>query len=152
MENFDAFYRWMKVREGRLYLGFVALDVSKNDIGNEIIENYSGEGFCNNSLDVEGQGWATWKSGLTAGLQFALSYSSDFWTVKINKLSGKPFMDTNPTIIGYTCILAFIEQSNVLIDEQIIKEIEEFVYSSWYNGNEGKVPNFSKLTFEESSF
>ncbi|WP_264530688.1 hypothetical protein [Flavobacterium sp. N502540] len=61
-------------------------------------------------------------------------------------------MDTNPTIIGYTCILAFIEQSNVLIDEQIIKEIEEFVYSSWYNGNEDKVPNFSELTFSERSF
>ncbi|MNU11925.1 hypothetical protein D3C72_2601630 [compost metagenome] len=57
-------------------------------------------------------------------------------------------MDTNPTIVGYTGILAFIEQTNVVISNEIIQDIEEFVYSSWYNGNEKKIPDFNELIFK----
>ena len=57
-------------------------------------------------------------------------------------------MDTNPAIVGYAGILAFMEQTNVAISNHIIQDIEEFVYSSWYNGNEKKIPDFNELIFK----
>jgi hypothetical protein len=145
MENLDQFYRWMKVKNGRLYMAVVDLDIVKNEIGNEILENYSGYGYSDHSVDVGQEGWERWKEGLREGLQFALLHSSDFWTIKINGLSGKPFMDTNAAIIGYTGILAFIKQTNVVIDN--LQEIENFVFTSWNNGIEDKIPDFKELIF-----
>ena len=51
-----------------------------------------------------------WKRGLKKGLEFAFLNSLDFWTIEINGLKGRSFMDTNPTIIGYTGILAFLNR------------------------------------------
>ena len=141
-------FRWMKIKNGRLHLAVVNLNIQKNRIGNEIIENYSEMAFCNNSINVGINGFEGWKIALMAGLNFAASHSDDFWTITINSVSGKPFMDTNPTIVGYTGILAFIEQTNVIINKQIIQDVEDFVYSSWYNGNDEKIPDFNKLTFK----
>ncbi|MET0944892.1 MAG: hypothetical protein ABWY22_05760 [Flavobacterium sp.] len=141
-------FRWMKIKNGRLHLAVVNLNIQKNGTGNKIIENYPEGKICNNSIDVGINGFEDWKIALKAGLKFAASFSQDFWTITINEVSGKPFMDTIPTIVGYTGILAFIEQANVVISNEIIQEIEEFVYSSWYNGNEKKIPDFNELIFK----
>ena len=33
-------FRWMKIKNGRLHLAVVNLNIQKNGTGNEIIENY----------------------------------------------------------------------------------------------------------------
>ncbi|KFF05589.1 hypothetical protein [Flavobacterium reichenbachii] len=109
MRKSDDDFRWMKVKNGRLHFAVVNLSIEKNEIGNEIIENYSGDGFSNNSIEIGTDGLEDWKLGLRKGLEFVLLNSSSFWTVTINGLEGKPFMDTNPTIVGYTGILALLK-------------------------------------------
>ena len=141
-------FRWMKFKNGRLHLAIVNLHIEHNDIGNEIIENYPEARFCNNSIEVGTNGFEDWKMALKAGLNFAVSHSMDFWTITINDLLGKPFIDTNPAIVGYTGILAFMQQTNVVINSQIIQDIEGFVYSSWYDGNETKIPDFNELVYK----
>jgi uncharacterized protein (DUF488 family) len=81
-------------------------------------------------------------------LEFILSKNVDFWEININGLEGKPITDTNPTIVGYTGILAFCEKTNFKLDKNLLEQIENFVYTSWDNGNAEKVPNFYKLSFE----
>jgi hypothetical protein len=148
MRNSDLDYRWMKVKNGRLHLAVVNLNIRKNEIANEIIENYFGDGFSNNAIDIGETGWEDWKKGLKKGLEFAFLNSLDFWTIEINGLEGRPFMDTNPTIIGYTGILAFLKQTNILLDEEVLQSLEDFVFRSWEGRNAEKMPDFSKLTFE----
>lgn len=143
----DSGFRWMKVKNGRLHMAVVKLDIQKNNIGNEIIENYSGNGYSDLSIDVELEGMKTWKEGLIKGLEFALSLSTDFWTITINKLEGRPAMDANPTIIGYTGILCFLDKTNIVIDKDKLLKIEDFVFGSW-GKNENKIPNFNELIFE----
>ncbi|WP_316633789.1 hypothetical protein [uncultured Flavobacterium sp.] len=149
MKSTDLDYRWMKVKNGRLHLAVVNLNIVKNEIENLIIENYPKEEFCDNSIEVGENGWEDWKKGLRKGLEFALSNSSDFWTITINGLSGKPFMDTNPTIVGYTGILAFVEMTNTPIDEEILQQLEAYVFRSWEGDNAEKVPDFNNLMIEE---
>lgn len=141
MVNDNSGFRWMKVKNGRLHLAFVELDIQKNDFKNEIIEDYLINGFDNYSEAIK-----PWRKGLINGLKFALSESSDFWKIKINKLEG-PYLDANPTIIGYTVILAFLEKAELVIDKERLEEIEHFVYESW-GENAEKIPNFYELNFE----
>jgi hypothetical protein len=148
MKNDFEGFRWMNYREGRSYFAIVTLDIKKNEAKNEIIENYSGSGFSNQGIDVGVVGMETWKKGLLKGLEFALLYSSDFWKITINGLYGKPITDTNPTIIGYIGILAFLASTQVVIDEDNLEKLENYVYESWDDGNSDKIPYFDKLIFE----
>ncbi|KFF17555.1 hypothetical protein [Flavobacterium hydatis] len=148
MRNSDNDYRWLKYKNGKSYFAIVNLDIEKSEIKNEIIENYSGMGYSNHSIDVGSEGMESWKKGLIAGLEFALSFSSDFWKIVINKVEGKPMTDTNPTIIGYTGILAFLEATEIVIDKQLLQQLEEFVYDSWKENSDERKPNFSIRIFE----
>lgn len=142
MKNQGLDYRWVKYKNGRPYFAIVNLSIEKDEIKNQIIENYSGIGYSDHSIDVRSEGMETWKKGLIAGLEFALSCSSDFWKIIINKVEGKPMTDTNPSIIGYTGILAFLEATEIIIDEQVLRQLEDFVYDSWEVNNAEKIPNF----------
>jgi hypothetical protein len=147
MRNSEQDYRWMKYKSGKSYFAIVNLDIIKNETGNEIIENYSGNGYSNHSIDVGKEGMETWKKGLIKGLEFALLHSSDFWTITINKVEGKPVTDSNPAIIGYVGILSFSEQTRVEISAEIIDNLEDFVFHSWNGNNAEKIPNFDTRTF-----
>lgn len=149
MRNSDNDFRWMKVKNGRLHLAVVNLSIERNEIGNVIIENYPDSGYSNNSIDVGENGWEVWKMGLRKGLEFALSKSSDFWTITINGIEGKPFMDTNPTIIGYAGILAFLKQANIAIEEEVLQRLQEYVFRSWEDNNAEKIPDFNNFMLEE---
>lgn len=147
MRKSDDDFRWMKVKNGRLHFAVVNLSIEKNEIGNEIIENYSGDGFSNNSIEIGTDGLEDWKLGLRKGLEFVLLNSSSFWTVTINGLEGKPFMDTNPTIVGYTGILALLNQTTIVIDEEVLQKLQDYVFRSWEGNNADKIPNFKELIF-----
>jgi hypothetical protein len=142
MKNQGLDYRWVKYKNGRPYFAIVNLSIEKDEIKNQIIENYSGIGYSNHSIDVGSEGMETWKKGLIAGLEFALSCSFEFWKITINAVVGKPITDTNPTIIGYTGILGFLEATEIIIDEQVLRQLEDFVYDSWEVNNVEKTPNF----------
>ncbi|MFD2942039.1 hypothetical protein [Flavobacterium notoginsengisoli] len=142
MTNYDSAFRWMKVKNGRLHFASIELDIQKNDFENKIVDDYLVNGFKNDS-----EGIKPWKKGLIRGLEFTLSKSSNFWTIVIKELQA-PVLDSNPAIIGYTAILAFIEKTKIIIDEDDLRKIELFVYESWKGSNADKVPNFNKLIFE----
>ncbi|MFB9076422.1 hypothetical protein ACFFLS_24415 [Flavobacterium procerum] len=135
-------FRWMKVKNSRLHFAAIELDVQKNNLKNEIVENYLINGYDNNS-----EGIKIWKLGLLKGLEFALSKSSDFWTITIKSLEA-PVLDSNPTIIGYTALLAFSEKAKITVDSNDLDKVENFVYDSWKGNNAEKIPNFFKLIFE----
>lgn len=149
MNNFGQNFRWMKVKNGKLHFALVNLHVQKNETENEIIEDYSGYKYSSDLMDVSHKGFNVWKTGLRNGLEFALSCSSDFWTIKINELSGS-HLDTNAVILGYTGILAFIKETDIIISN--LQEVEDFVFTSWDNGIIDKIPNFNELTFADNVY
>ena len=140
-------YQFLKVKNGKFYFAFINLEIEISDFRNEIIENFSGVGYSNHSIDVGENGADNWKLGLRRGLEFALSLSDNFYKITVNKLEGK-ITDTNPTIIGFTGILAFCKQSNNNLSEQLLMQLESFVYSSWDEKNFEKIPNFKNLNFD----
>ena len=139
-------YQFLKVKNGKFYFAFIYLEIEISDFRNEIIENFSGVGYSNHSIDVGENGADNWKLGLRQGLEFALSLSDNFYKITVNKLEGK-ITDTNPTIIGFTGILAFCKQSNNNLSEELLMKLESFVYSSWDEKNFEKIPNFKNLNF-----
>ena len=140
-------YQFLKVKNGKFYFAFINMEIEISDFKNEIIENFSGDGYSNHSIDVGENGADNWKLGLRRGLEFALSLSDNFYKITVNKLEGK-ITDTNPTIIGFTGILAFCKQSNNNLSEQLLMQLESFVYSSWDDKNFEKIPNFKNLNFD----
>ncbi|GGF02438.1 hypothetical protein [Flavobacterium limi] len=127
-----------------MYFALVNLHIQKNETGNEIIEDYSGYKYYTDLMDVRYQGFNVWKSGLRNGLEFALSHSSDFWTIRINGFCAS-YLHTSATVLGYTGILAFIEETDIVISN--LQEVEDFVFTSWNNGIIGEIPDFNELTF-----
>ena len=144
MINSDQNFRWQKVKNGLLHFAIVNLYIQKNEKGNEIIEDYSGYKYSSDLLDVRHEGFNTWKTGLRNGLEFALSHSSDFWTIRINGFCAS-HMDTNATILGYTGVLAFIKETDIVISN--LQEVENFVFTSRNDGMIDKIPNFNELAF-----
>lgn len=140
-------YRFIKYKNGLSYFATVNLEIEKNDNRNQVIENYSGIGYSNHSVDVGKIGMEDWKKGLIKGLEFVLSYSPEFMKITVHQVSGKPITDTNPTIVGYTAILAVLEKVNISIDPEKLEQLENFVYKSWENGNDQKIPDFENLRF-----
>jgi len=140
-------YQFLKVKNGKFYFAFINMEIEISDFKNEIIENFSGDGYSNHSIDVGENGADNWKLGLRRGLEFALSLSDKFYKISVNKLEGK-VTDTNPTIIGFTGILAFCKQSNNNLSEELLMQLESFVYSSWDEKNFEKIPNFKNLNFD----
>ena len=140
-------YQFLKVKNGKYYFAFINLEIEISDFKNEIIENFSGDGYSNHSIDVGENGADNWKLGMRRGLEFALSLSDNFYKITVNKLEGK-ITDTNPTITGFTGILAFCKLSNNNLSEELLMQLESFVYSSWDEKNFEKIPNFKNLNFD----
>ncbi|WP_163399804.1 hypothetical protein [Flavobacterium fluviatile] len=144
MINSDQNFRWQKVKNGLLHFAIVNLHIQKNEKRNEIIEDYSGYKYSSDLMDVRHEGFNTLKTGLRNGLEFALSHSSDFWTIRINGFCTS-YIDTNATILGYTGILAFIKETNIIMSN--LKEVENFVFTSRNDDLINKIPNFNELIF-----
>lgn len=141
-------YKWLKIKNGKPYFAIIDLSVEQNPGQNEIIENYHGEGFSNHSLNVGIRGATSWKIGVKKGLEFILSRNKSFWKININGLQGKPVTDTNPTIVGFTAILALCEVLEMELEKNTLEELQNFVFKSWENENAEKIPNFEILSFE----
>ncbi|WP_298141368.1 hypothetical protein [Flavobacterium sp.] len=144
-------FRLLKVKNGKPFFAIINLEVSRNDNENEVIEEYHGEGWKGQGSieSVTMNGYEDWKKAVKNGLEFAFSNSHEKWKVKIKKVEGRIFTDTNPTIVGYVTILAFYKQINLELDSDLKNKIENFTFKSWENKNYEKIPNFINLVYEE---
>ena len=143
-------YRLLKVKNGKPFFAIINIKVNPSDSENEIIEEYTGEGWTKqgNIESAPLKGYDSWKKAVINGLEFAFSKSNKKWIVKIKKLEGRIGIDTNPTVVGYTAILAFCKQTNLELDFDTSKQIENFAFKSWDNKNHEKIPNFLNLQYE----
>ncbi|HLO72664.1 MAG TPA: hypothetical protein VK164_01895 [Flavobacterium sp.] len=144
-------YKLLKVKNGKPFFAVINIEVYKSDNENEIIEEYSGEGWTRqgNIENIQSKGYEDWKKAVRSGLEFAFSISNQKWKVKIKKVEGRIATDTNPTIIGFATILAFCEKTNLKLESEIIDKIENFTFKSWENRNHEKIPNFKNLGYDK---
>ena len=150
MINDNLDYQFFKVKNGKPFFAIVNLEVSRSDADNEIIEEYSGEGWFKQGQieSVPNKGYDLWKKAVIQGLEFAFSFSNEKWKVRIKKVEGRIATDTNPTVVGFVTILAFCEQTNLNLDSDFKSKLEEFTFKSWDNNNDEKIPDFFKLDYE----
>lgn len=143
-------YRLLKVKNGKPFFAIINIEVSRNDSKNEIVEEYSGEGWIRqgNIESIPLKGYESWKKAVISGLEFVFSKSNEKWTVKIKKVEGRIGTDTNPTIVGFATILAFCKRTNLELDFDLNSQLENFTYNSWENKNYEKIPNFMNLDYE----
>ncbi|WP_202700829.1 hypothetical protein [Flavobacterium sp. UGB4466] len=154
-------YRWQKIKNGKPFLAIMNLEISKNDNQNEIIEEYDGKGWVGMgnfvsipAKDEPGKAhFRNWRKAVIKGLEFVFSKTDTKWTVKIKKVEGLIATDTNPTIVGYAAILAFCRQTNLELDFDTSRKIEDFTFKSWEVKNSDiKIPNFTDLKYEDDDF
>lgn len=143
-------FKFLKVKNGKPFFAIINLEITKNESENEIIDEYTGVGWetQGNIESVPMKGYDTWKKAVRRGLEFVFLHSSQKWKVTIKKVEGRVCTDTNPTIIGYTTILAFCQQTNLELAIDIKNKLEEFTFSSWENENDTKIPDFINLEYE----
>jgi hypothetical protein len=144
-------YRWTKFKNGIGSVAMVYIDVVPNLVGiNEIKEHYAGQGFTGQGYmeGVPENGYDSWKIAARCGLEYAFSLVDNYWTVHINRIKGIS-TDTNPAIVGYTMLRAFLDRINFELDNSQIETLEEFVLSSWLKPDQQLIPNFFDLTFTE---
>jgi len=152
MTNDTTVYRWTKFKNGIGSVALVTLEVEKNSVSkNEILEHYSGQGFTSQGYieEVPETGCDSWKIAARHGLEYAFSLIDTYWTVDIKKIEGRVATDTNPTIVGYTVLRAFLDKINFQLDDKQIEILEDFVLSSWTKPYKELIPNFFNLTFTE---
>lgn len=153
METGD--YRWMRHRNGIGVVAIVNISVSINkNACNEIIERYNGSGFtgqgCIESVPKEnGIGYDTWKVAARNGLLYAMSLTSQYWTVVINKVEGIAIINTNPTVVGYTAMRAFLEQVGISLDAVQEQRFEALISESRTEPTQNFVPDFFSNTLSE---
>ena len=145
-------YRWSKFKNGIGMVAIVTLSVERSSIEQNVIrEHYSGNGFTSQGYieEVPEHGYDSWKNAARNGLEYAFLQIDDFWTVDIYKIEGRDFIDTNPTVVGYTVMRAFFDKINFQLDPNQIETIEEFVMSSWSKPYIELIPDFLSMKFIE---
>jgi len=152
MTNETTSYKWTNIKNGIGSVAIVNLDVIPNSLTqNEIVEHYSGQGFTSqgNIEEVPEHGYDSWKIAARHGLEYAFSLTDTYWTVHIMKIKGRIATDTNPTIVGYTVLRAFLDKINFQLNDKQIGVLEEFALSSWTEPYKELIPDFFSLTFKE---
>jgi hypothetical protein len=152
MTNSKLPYAWTKVKNGARSVALVALAVEQSSSSrNQVIECYTGEGFTSQGIieEVPENGYDSWKISARHGLEYGFSLVDSFWTVTIHKIEGRVGTDTNPAIVGYTVLRAFLDRINFQLSEKHIETLEDFVLSSWAKPYRELIPDFFSLTFTE---
>ena len=145
-------YRWIKIKNGVGQVAIVTLAIVANvNSKNEVLEYYAGAGFTSqgNLEEVPADGYESWKIAVRNGLSYGFSLAKGFWKVSIYRIEGRAFIDTNPTVAGYTALRAFCSQIGLQLEEGKIEMLEQFVDSSWTKPYKELIPDFFNLTFTE---
>lgn len=133
-------------------VAIVNIDVLPNISGHNVIkEHYAGKGFFSQGYieEVPEAGYESWKLAAIKGLEFAFSMVETNWTVHINKIEGRAFTDTNPTVVGYTIMMAFFDKIGFQPNVNQIGVFEEFVSKSWNKPYKELIPDFFNMTYTE---
>ena len=143
-------FRFLKIKNGKPFFAIVNLEISRSENGNEVIEEYLGEGWKSQGIieSIPTIGYEDWKRAVRKGLEFVFSLTNEKWKVKIKKVEGRILTDTNPTVVGFATILAFCEQANLELDSNLKSKIEDFTFRSWEKNNAERIPNFIDLEYE----
>jgi hypothetical protein len=144
-------YKWAKVKNGIPSVSIINIEITPSlENENKIIEYYSGSGFTSQGYieEVPAIGYNDWKLGVKQGLEYAFSLVNSNWLIHINRLEGL-HTDTNPSVVGYTAIRAFLDRIEFQLDDNKIEILEEFVFSSWQRPYKILIPDFFTLTFTE---
>ncbi|PSL33315.1 hypothetical protein [Chitinophaga ginsengisoli] len=145
-------FRWKISKNGIRSVAFVNIEVFPNPQGrNEIEEHYSGKGFVSQGYmeEIPAIGYDSWKLAARNGLQYAFSLITTHWTVRIHKIEGRSVTDTNPTVVGYTVLLAFLDKIGFRIDREQTDMFEAFVLNSWTKPYKELIPDFFNLSYME---
>jgi len=148
MKSSDFIFQ--KIRNGKPHFAIINLDVEQAEFENEITENYSGEGFRSQGYieSVPYKGYDEWKIAAKNGISFVLELTNQKWRITINSIEGRIGTDTNPTIVGHAAILALANLIDLEIDDNLKKDLEDFVFQSWDNDNWNEIPNFKSLSYK----
>lgn len=57
--------------------------------------------------------------------------------------------DTNPTVVGYTILLAFLDRIGIRLKSEQIEIFEDYVLKSWVKPYKEVIPDFFNLTYTE---
>lgn len=147
-------YKWVKITKGVGLFAIVSLTVSPSLLKqNVIVERYTGHGFSSQGHleSVPAHGYDSWKLGALCGLEYGLSPVDTYWEIFLLKIEGRVLTDTNPTVVAYTTLRAFLDAVNVVPDNERLKQLEDFVLKSWEPPYKELIPNFFTLTFTEFS-
>ena len=136
--------KWFRNRHG---FAIVNLDVSP-ETENKIIEQFSGKGwFGQGNIDaISKNGFDNWKTAAKRALEYAFTFTDNYYTVTINSIEGLIATDTNATVVGYVTILAFFDKIGYTPEKAFTDNLEEFVLSSWKQTHDA-TPNFFDFTF-----
>lgn len=152
MTENEICYQWGKIKNGISLAAMVTLVVIENTSNyNEILEHYSGIGFTSQGKNesITPDGYYSWKLAARHGLKYAFSFTDAFWTVDIKKIEGREFIDTNPTVVAYTVMRAFLDKVCYKLNPDQIEVLEDFVLSSWTKPYKELIPDFFNLTFTD---
>ena len=148
MMDADKPYIW---RKNRLGFAMITLDVAESE-NNSITEQYSGQGWVGqgNILEVSESGFESWKMAARLGLEYAFTLTGKHYSVQISKVEGLIITDTNPTVIGYVTMRAFLNRVAYTMTDEEINTLEKFVAESWKKPYDKEfLPDFFSLTFKE---
>jgi hypothetical protein len=145
-------FRWKIFKNGIRTVAIVDIEVLPNPSGqSEIKEHYAGGGFISQGCieEVPEIGYESWKLAARNGLEYGFSLIDTHWTVYMHKIEGRILTDTNPTVVGYTMLLAFLDKIGFQLDEAQTLKFEDFVLKSWAKPYKELIPDFFNLTFTE---
>jgi hypothetical protein len=148
-------FKWTMYKNGIRCFAIVNIDVLPNSSDrNEIEEHYSGRDFFSQGSieEVPETGYDSWKLAAKKGLEFAFSLFETKWTVHINKIEGRVLTDTNPTVVGYAILMAFLDKTGYQLDTERINIFEEFILKSWAKPYKELIPDFFTRTFTAYEF
>lgn len=152
MKDESDSFRWKIFKNGIGSVAIVNIEVLPNQLGrNEIEEYYTGGGFIGQGYieEIPATGYDSWKLAARNALGYAFSLSVTHWTVRIHKIEGRSFTDTNATVVGYTVLLAFLDKIGIQLDREQTDIFEDFVLKSWVKPYRELIPDFFTVTYTE---
>jgi len=145
-------FKWTISKNGIRSVALVDIDIFPNLLGrNEIEEYYTGTGFFSQGYleQISPVGYDSWKLAARKGLEYAFSLTTAHWTVHIHNIEGRSLTDTNPTVVGYTILLAFLDRIGIRLKSEQIEIFEDYVLKSWVKPYKEVIPDFFNLTYTE---
>ena len=137
--------RYSKVLDGTWTVAVVVLEIGPNHLENHrVIIDTEKRPFKSQGL-IEG-GHENWNKSAKRALEAAVEQSdnSPKLDIRIKKLKGRIFLDTNNASVGIACILALWQYLDWQPAQGTMDKIHQFVKEDWKNKVD-VIPDFGEL-------